>query len=115
VTSGISSTLTVSTTAPTRAALSHAGSGIIYAFFLPLSGLFAVVLPFGSQQNRGKPFAAAALACLLLSGVIFQAACGTGKPPTAGTPAGDYVITVTGTDSSGTLVSSVPIPPITVQ
>lgn len=37
------------------------------------------------------------------------------QPPTPGTPPGDYVITVTGTDSSGTPVSSVPIPPITVQ
>jgi probable HAF family extracellular repeat protein len=102
VTSGTPSTLTVSTTAPTSALRTGSGSRLFYAFFLPLSGLFAMVLRFGPQQKRNGKFTAAVLACMLFAGVVFQAACGA-KTPTPGTPPGSYMITVTGTDSSGTL------------
>jgi hypothetical protein len=80
------------------------GSGprLFYALFLPFGGLFAMVLRFGPQQKRNGKFTAAVLACMLFGGVVFQAACGA-KTPTPGTPAGSYMITVTGTDSSGTL------------
>jgi probable HAF family extracellular repeat protein len=116
VTSGTSSTLTVSTTAPTHASLSGTGSGLFYAFFLPLSGLFAMVIRFGPrQEKRRKKITVAALTLMLFAGVVFQAACGTGKPPSPGTPAGTYLIAVTGTDASGTVVSSVFGVPFYVQ
>ncbi len=116
VTSGTSSTLTVSTTAPTHASLSGTGSELFYAFFLPLSGLFAMVIRFGPRQEKGrKKITVAALTLMLFAGVVFQAACGTGKPPSPGTPAGTYQITVTGTDASGTVVSSVFGVPFYVQ
>src|SRR4029077_2877004 len=111
VTAGTPSVLTVSTTAPTSASRSGAGSGLFYAFFLPFVGLFASVVRFRSPEGRGK-LAAAALACLLVTGVVFQSACGAGKSPTPGTTAGSYLITVTGTDSSGNLVSSTTMPPL---
>ena len=109
VSAGTPSTLTVSTTAPTSALRTGTGPGLFYAFFLPLSGLFAMVLRFGPQQKRKGKFTAATLACMLFAGVVFQAACGA-KPPTPGTPAGTYMITVTGTDSPGTLAIPTTLP-----
>ena len=72
-----------------------------------------MVLRFGPQQNKQRQFTAA-LACMLFSVVALQTACG-GKPSTPGTPAGSYTITVKGSDSSGTVVSAVTFPPLTVQ
>jgi hypothetical protein len=104
ITAGASSTLTVSTTAPTSVLRSGAGSGLFYAFFLPFGGLFTMVVRFRfAEKARGK-LAAAALACLLVAGCVVQSACG-GSAHTPGTPTGTYYIAVTGTDASGTLVS----------
>jgi probable HAF family extracellular repeat protein len=114
VTSGTPSTLTVSTTAPTSALRPGSGSGLFYALFLPLSGLFAMVLRFGPQQEIKGKVTAATLACMLLAGVVLQTACGA-KTPTPGTPAGSYIITVTGTDSSGTLAIPITLAPLDVQ
>jgi probable HAF family extracellular repeat protein len=114
VTSGTPSTLIVRTTAPTSALRTGTGPSLFYAFFLPLSGLFAMVLRFGPQQKIKGKFTAATLACMLFAGVVFQAACGA-KRPTPGTPAGSYVITVTGTDSAGTLAIPTTMAPLSVQ
>jgi probable HAF family extracellular repeat protein len=114
VTSGTPSTLTVSTTAPTSALRTGTGSGLFYAFFLPLSGLFATVLRFGPRQEIKGKFTAPTLACMLLAGVVLHTACGA-KTPTPGTPAGSYIITVTGTDSSGTLAIPTTLAPLDVQ
>jgi len=113
VTAGTPSTLAVSTTAPSGALRAGAGSGLVYALFLPLTGLFAMAARFRFPERRGK-FAAAALVCMLVAGVGSQAGCGA-KARTPGTPAGQYIITVTGTDSSGTLLSSTTMPPLYVQ
>jgi hypothetical protein len=90
------------------------GSSLFYAFFLPFGGLFAMVLRFDPQQRRNGKFRAATLACMLFAGVVFQAACGA-KTPTPGTPAGSYIITVTGTDSSRTLAIPTTMAPLYVQ
>jgi probable HAF family extracellular repeat protein len=110
VSAGTPSTLTVSTTAPTSALRTGTGPGLFYALFLP----FAMVLRFGPPQKTKGKFTAATLACMLFAGVAFQAACGA-KPPTPGTPAGSYIITVTGTDSSGTLAIPTTMAPLDVQ
>jgi hypothetical protein len=76
--------------------------------------MFAMVLRFGPQRKIKGKFTAATLACMLFAGVVFQAACGA-KAPTPGTPAGSYIITVTGTDSSGTLAIPTTLAPLDVQ
>lgn len=73
-----------------------------------------MVLRFAPQQKIKRKFTAAALAYMLFAGVAFQAACGA-RAPTPGTPAGSYIIIVTGTDSSGSLAIPTTMAPISVQ
>jgi uncharacterized repeat protein (TIGR03803 family) len=106
-------TLTVSTTAPTAAVMSSSrGSGLFYALCLPLIGLVATGVGFGSKQRSGKgKLTAAALTCMLFAGMILQVACGGGSNPSggsSGTPTGNYTITVTGTYATGSLVHTTP-------
>ncbi len=111
---GTPATLTVSTTAPTSALLSGAGSGLRYAFWLPLFGLALTGAGFGSKQKSRKAnLIGAALIWMLFAGLVLQLACGGSPKP--GTPAGQYIITVTGTDSTGTLVNSLTFAPLSVQ
>jgi len=98
---GTPSTLNVTTTGPSGA-LRTADSGLRYALWLPLFGLVATGVSFGSKQKKRKAkVVSAALICMLSAGLVFQMACGgsssMGKP---GTPAGDYTITLTGTGSA---------------
>jgi probable HAF family extracellular repeat protein len=102
---GTPATLTVSTTGPSANIFrSNGGSGLSYAVWLPLIGLFAM----GAGRNRKGKTTAVALACIF-AGLVFQAACGgsnsigVGNP---GTPAGTYTITVNGADASGSLKHS---------
>lgn len=109
---GTSATLTVHTTGPTAAVMpSSAGSGLLYALCLPLIGLVAIRVGFGSGQNSNGRITAVVLACVLCAGLVFQAACGggssSGSGGSSGTPAGAYTITVSGTDASGSLKHSV--------
>ena len=78
--------------------------GPLYATWLPVSGL--ALLGLGMRKTSRKR---RWLMGLLLGGffalVLFQAGCGSsGKspPPTGGTPAGTYTITVTATSGSAT-------------
>jgi uncharacterized repeat protein (TIGR03803 family) len=109
VTPGNSSTLTVRTAGP-HALSFNPVSGFSYALCLPLLGLVASGIGFGSDQERRKKiFATVALASFLFAGLASQIACGGGgsgppPPPVGGTPTGAYTVTVTGTDGSGTLV-----------
>jgi uncharacterized repeat protein (TIGR03803 family) len=109
---GTPATLTVSTTGPSPAAVSSSpGSGLFYALCLPLIGLVATRVGLGSdQEGRKGKLAAAALACMLFAGLVFQAACGGSNSPAGGggTPKGTYTITVTGTYATSSLVHSTP-------
>jgi uncharacterized repeat protein (TIGR03803 family) len=113
---GTPATLTVSTTAATAAVMfPSAGSELFYALCLPLVGLVATTVGFGSKQKSRKgKLTAAALTCLLFTGLVLQIACGssssnsTGGGGSKGTPAGTYTITVTGTYSTGSLVHTTP-------
>jgi uncharacterized repeat protein (TIGR03803 family) len=112
VTPGNSATLTVPTTGPIAALTSSHVSGFFYALWLPLLGIVASGVGFGSdRERRWKILTTVALAFLLFGGLASQVACGGGgggppPPPVGGTPPGKYTVTVTGTDASGTLVHS---------
>jgi uncharacterized repeat protein (TIGR03803 family) len=110
---GTPATLTVSTTAATAAVIfPGAGSKLSYALCLPLIGLVATTVSFGSKRKSRKRLRAGALICMLLAGFVFQVACGGSSNSTGGgskgTPAGTYTITVTGTYSPGSLVHTTP-------
>jgi hypothetical protein len=93
---GTPSTLTVSTFGPSGRLLSHSGSGVLYALWLPIVGLVGAGVGLGSNSNGQKrKLKAALLACAVFLCLAFQLACG-GKSSN-GTPAGKYTVTVTAT------------------
>jgi hypothetical protein len=102
------STLTVSTTAATSASLAPQSEGVFYAIWLPIGGL--ALLGAGFISGWKKLFGLF-LACLMLSGLIFLAACGGGSSSSGGgqpgTPAGTYTVTVSAT--SGSLTHTIPV------
>jgi trimeric autotransporter adhesin len=97
------STLTVSTTAATTASLAPQSRGIFFAMLLPIGGLALLGTGITSRKRKLWSFL---FGCMLFSGLISLGACGGssssgGGGGHAGTPAGTYTVTVTGT--SGTL------------
>jgi len=72
---------------------------------LPLLGLVVAGVSFGSEHKRKGKMPAVVLAWVLLTGLVFELACGGGSTSSSGggssgTPAGTYTITVTGTSGS---------------
>jgi hypothetical protein len=109
--------ITVNTTAP-HASLMQS-KRIFYAMLLPLGGMALVGVGFGSRR---KKVLGMLLIFLMASGLLFLASCsssgssgggGGGGGSTGGTPAGTYVITVTGT--SGTMAPQITTFTLTVQ
>jgi hypothetical protein len=107
VTPGTPATLTVATTAPTMALSTPLGRfSVFYAFALPLFGVTFIKIRFGAARaTNNRRLLILLLVAPLITGLVFQAACGGGSGGShggnAGTPAGNYTITITGT--SGTL------------
>jgi hypothetical protein len=77
--------------------------GAIYAAFIPLSGMALLGVGLGSLgtgwKGSRRRLLMQALLGAFLTLVLFQAGCGTtaSTPTTTGTPAGNYLFTVTGT------------------
>jgi trimeric autotransporter adhesin len=103
------STLTIGTTGPSASlAPVSMRSRLFYAMLLPISGLTLMGAGFGSRKNK---LLGIVLACLMITGLLFQAACGGGGSNgggggggggTVGTPAGTYTISVSGSAGSAT-------------
>ena len=111
---GTPSTLTVSTFGPSGRLLSHPGSGVLYALWLPIIGLVGTGIGLGSNPNgRKRKLKAALLACALFPGLAFPLACGGGKS-SSGTPPGTYEVTVTATGFIP-VASTASLAPFTVQ
>jgi hypothetical protein len=105
-TSGNSSTLTVSTTGASAAL--NRRSNVVYAMCLPVVGLSLVGMSFSTKDSRKKKLLGFLLLGVVMAMLFFLPACGGGSSGGGGgggggcsgcTPAGNYTVTVTGTDS----------------
>ncbi len=106
-------TLTISTTAPTLSAanpVSRKGANAFYAMLLPSFGL--LMIRRKPAPGRGRVHVAA-LAALL--GLLFLFGCGGGggspqRMLQGGTPAGSYTITITAADTGATFQGTTSVP-----
>ena len=100
-------TLTVNTT-PGSSAMNHGASRIYYAMWLPVVGLSLIGMRFAAPGTRKKKLLGFLLLGLIMAALFFLPACGGssnnggGGGCTGCTPAGNYTVTVTGTDSVNT-------------
>lgn len=116
---GVTSTLTVRTTAASAALSPPAASNVRFAFalLLPLLGLAVVGAGMGVSRRRLSVPVRILAGSLILAGLLALANCGGGSSGgggggSPGTPSGSYTITVTGT--SGAIVKTADVQ-ITVQ
>jgi len=86
--------------------MNRSASGIYYAMWVPVVGLSLVGMRFPTQGTRKKKLMGFLLLGLIMSALFFLPACGGssnngggGGGCTGCTPAGNYTVTVTGTDS----------------
>ncbi len=89
--------------------MNHSASGIYYAMWLPVVGLSLVGMRFAAPGTRKKKLLGFLLLGLIMAALFFLPACGGssnngggGGGCTGCTPAGNYTVTVTGTDSVNT-------------
>jgi lipopolysaccharide export LptBFGC system permease protein LptF len=86
--------------------------------FLPIGGMAFLSVGFG-RKSRKKKLLGFVLVCMVLSGLVFLASCSgggsQGSSGNAGTPAGSYTITVTGTATGFTQGGNPPQLALTVQ
>jgi hypothetical protein len=97
------SVLTVTTTARvTTTGYFWHGSSLLYAMWLPLSGMAFLGFGIGGKMSGKKRTLLGLLLVGFFSLVFFQAGCGSkhSTSTTTGTPAGTYVITVDATSGS---------------
>jgi hypothetical protein len=92
---------------------------MFFALWLPLPGLVLIGLRFGSRSSRGKNLMGLLLVWTVLASLIVVPACGSsssgggGGGGNSGTPAGNYTVTISGTDAKGVTQSN--IAPTTVS
>ncbi len=88
---------------------------LFYAMLLPILGIAVIGAGFSSGP---KKLVGTSLACLMISGLLFLAACGGGNSGggggggTGGTPAGTYTISISG--SAGAVLNATKVT-LTVQ
>jgi hypothetical protein len=108
-TSGAMSTLTVTTTGAS-AAMSHP-SKFLYAMWLPIAGMALVGVGFRSARTRRRKLMGFLMLGMVISALFLMPACGGGSSSSGGgggggggcagcTPAGNYTVTITGTDAN---------------
>ena len=116
---GTPATLTVNTTAASARVMSSVGLGVFFALCLPLIAMVVTQVGLGSDhKSRKVKLIPAVLMSMLFGSLVFQIACGSSSTTTTGskgTPPGSYMITVTGTYSTGSLVHTTPNLNLTVQ
>ena len=109
--SPLTSTLTITTSArPVTTTGIMLTPSLWYALLLPLGG---VLVAFGPRKYASwERWMGIVVFAVVLSGVVFQVACGGDKgttpPATGGTPAGTYTITVTGTSGAAGVSGTAP-------
>jgi hypothetical protein len=110
-TGSASSTLNLNTTMRTTTTTElRQGGGPLYATWLPISGLTLLGLGIGGKMSRKRRLLGGLLLAGLFTLALFQAGCGSSKKSTTtttGTPAGDYVVTISATSGSATRTTSV--------
>jgi hypothetical protein len=92
-------------------------AGVFYAMLLPIGGMTLLGAGLGSSGSRRKKLFGFMMLGMLLAGLLLMTACGgSGSTTTgnAGTPAGTYSITVTGTSGS-TVATGTPVLTLTVN
>jgi len=108
-------TLTFTTVGPSAAMFRP--SRMSYAIFPPILGLALLGLCLGSGRSRGKMLVSFLVLSVLLAGVLVVSSCGGGQGSSgnSGTPAGNYTITITGTDASGKTQSNATPPTVAIN
>ncbi|MBZ5570857.1 MAG: FG-GAP-like repeat-containing protein [Acidobacteriia bacterium] len=107
--SGTPSTLTVNTHAAMASQIlptGHRDTRLFYGLWLPFSGMAFLGVGLLAERSRRRQLIGYLLVTLLAGGLLFQLACGGGSTSnggggTAGTPAGNYTVTVTGSSGTG--------------
>jgi len=102
--------LTVTTTArvTTTGFLGHR-NGVLYAMWLPISGMAFLGLGIGGRMSRRRQIFLGLMLAAFFSLVFFQAGCGSSSTTstTTGTPAGTYTLTVNATSGTATRTTTV--------
>jgi len=84
------------------------GGGPVYAAWLPVSGLALLGVGIGGTMSRKRRIALGLLLAAFFSLIVFQAGCGTTSlTTTTGTPAGNYIVTISAVSGSATRTTSV--------
>lgn len=103
--SGAAATLTITTTGSTAAM--YRRSSVFYAMWLPIVGLSLVGVRFSGKDSRKKKLLGFLMLGIVMAMLFFLPACGGSSSSGGGgggcsgcTPAGNYTVTITGTDTN---------------
>jgi hypothetical protein len=109
VTSTVPSTLTITTTGSSAAMFRP--SKFLYAMWLPIAGFSLIGMGFSSARSRRKKLLGFLMIGMVMTALFLMPACGGGSSTGGGgggggggctgcTPAGNYTVTITGTDAN---------------